>query len=185
MPQRESDSSRKCHDYSDTLLGARGSPTRSRLAPYALEFTRGSLRFASSPHVGAGSEINGVVCRFMTHPPNLCAWCMSQGEFVTGRTRGGQRATVRSSRLTALARPLPVWAASLLAVTMLVASHLIGVLVAATQRVAPTRRRMSGCKSKLGPAGIVANGRKPSIWNRRGPGSRLAHDAGTLGRDVN
>jgi hypothetical protein len=31
----------------------------------------------------------GVVCRFMTHPPTLCASCMGQGEiglaFNTGR----------------------------------------------------------------------------------------------------
>ena len=42
----------------------------------------------------AGSEINGVVCRFMTHPPTLCASCMSQGEIVTGRNAPGAEAAV-------------------------------------------------------------------------------------------
>src|ERR1700733_13157617 len=54
--------------------------------------------------LGGGCEIKGWLCRFMTHPPALCANCMSQGEFVTGRARGGQRATVRFSRLA-----LPIW----------------------------------------------------------------------------
>jgi hypothetical protein len=40
------------------------------------------IRVNPSPNVGAGSEINGVVCRFMTHPPTPCASCMGQGEIV-------------------------------------------------------------------------------------------------------
>jgi len=57
----------------------------------------------------------GVVCRFMTHPPTLCASCMGQGEIVKGRNaRGGEVASDGgSSCQTALARPLPIWAASL------------------------------------------------------------------------
>jgi hypothetical protein len=40
--------------------------------------------YASTPVAEAGSEVDGVVCRFMTHPLTLCASCMSQGEIVGG-----------------------------------------------------------------------------------------------------
>jgi hypothetical protein len=76
-------------------------------------------------------------------------------------------------------------AASLSVVMLLVSpSHPIGVLVRGGAAACSDARRM-GAILTLGTRRNVTEGRKPSIWNRRGPGSRLAHDAGTLGRDVN
>jgi hypothetical protein len=34
------------------------------------------------PEVVAGSKIKGWVCRFMTHPPSLCANCMGRGKIA-------------------------------------------------------------------------------------------------------
>jgi hypothetical protein len=93
----------------------------------------------------AGSEINGVACRFMTHPTTLCARCMSQGEFVTGRARGGRRATVRSSCLTALATRLPIWRRWCEWWRCSFAQHRSS-RVRQRSGFALTRRRMGGCK---------------------------------------
>ena len=43
-----------------------------------------------SPEREAGGGEMGVVCRFMTHPPTLCASCMGQEEIVTGRNARGR-----------------------------------------------------------------------------------------------
>jgi hypothetical protein len=48
----------------------------------------------------------------------------------------------------------------------------------------PIPSRLRQRRTRLGIRN-VAEGRKPSIWNVRRLGSRLAHDAGALGRDVN
>jgi hypothetical protein len=114
----------------------------------------------------------------MTHPLRYArvAWVKGKSlAFITGlHARGGWRATVDPR---VLARPLPIWAASLLVVMLLVRPVIESEFsCAAPKRVAATRGN-----TPAGPAEIHRKRRMPAP-SRPGPGPGVLVRGGAAGR---